>query len=252
MVLYLQKYLKHKKRNIFMNESYILNGKPVSADGTPTPDAPKKKKKHTGLLITLISLLIPIIIAGAVLLWLLVFTYSPKFQVNALEFDLRTTAGSLREMGFVLCNSKGEERTTNTNVYPRYIYDSKFYLYVEDDDEELRYTGLVVEFVNTSKNTKKLNECSIFELWYYPAAQSLDLDVKLDGIDLSYAVYDDDLAPLLKKSKIPFDAKEIDRFVDGDTEKLHDYNTLYAYTVNIDKNKKDVVFYFCRNEKVSH
>ena len=208
----------------------------------------KQKKRKTWIIpvaVAVLAIVIPLVV-------FLVILHNPKFTVDDAEFTMNYTVKEIRETGLVLCGSDGTIKKAAKSLYPHSYLETKYHIGKKISEDKALTTGFVIQVGNFSGNTKPLEDCTLYRVWYYPEYHSKELDVRIDGQDFSNAARNDDLKDLLKASGIPFDDADINAFIDGGTDELKYFNSMLVFKITPDTNHKDsLLFTVYRNKKVS-
>ena len=243
-----------RKRKGFRNQSGCVSGSSgadrAGAGSGPgqaqAPAAAKKKKGSKGWIIWLIALLG---VAGYCA-YTYFFAYKPTFKVDNYEFTFKTSVKELRDNGIVLCDSYGKESDNNGSVSRKTIYNISYNLGVKKGGV-VKKTGFVVQIANFRSSSCKINDCTIYKIYYYPEYQSADVSVLIGGQDFSTAKIDSSLKSKIKDAKIPFKDSEIDSFTSGKSNTLIDSNSSYKFEFSKQTGSGNLLIEFWRNVNVN-
>ena len=225
-------------------------GQPMmQAPGQPMMQAPKKKKKFR--IGTLICILLPLLVIGGSLFYFLVIVHTPKFEIEGFEFTTKTKVKDLLENGIVLCNSAGEINSTNKTIYPKTILTTYYNLGVKTSDKLANKSGFVVQIANFTGNSKPMEECMIYCVWFYPDKKSPNVKIRIDGQDWSKMARDENLKDMVMESGMPFEEADVAALAAGKTDKITAHNPSYVFQIYKSKDSEELTLYIYRNVKVN-
>ena len=156
----------------------------------------------------------------------------------------------LRDNGIVLCDSYGKESDNNGSVSRKTIYNISYNLGVKKGGV-VKKTGFVVQIANFRSSSCKINDCTIYKIYYYPEYQSADVSVLISGQDFSTAKIDGGLKSKIKDAKIPFKDSEIDSFTSGKSNTLIDSNSSFKFEFSKQTGSGNLLIEFWRNVNVN-
>lgn len=156
----------------------------ASANQKAGNDGEKNKKK-----LKISDFVIIGLIAAAVIYMGWNYLLAPKhsIQVNDTEISLRNTVQELLDEGFVLCSVTGEVNGyMSASVKAKEVYKKTYYIGVPKyaGASSAYVSGLELTLANFDSKDKKLSECSIYQIKYYPGFQDQGAKVLIDGEDM--------------------------------------------------------------------
>lgn len=174
------------------------------------------------------------VLSGIYLIWDNFLGAQPDVKINGTPVSMNATVQDLLDAGFVLCDFKGYIKyDADETVMGRYIDSSYYYIGVPRSGLHGYNSGVQITLVNFNSDTRKLKDCNIFEMVYYPGYQEDGVEVLIGGENLKDASLDE-WADFFKKALYPFKKADVDEFRRGDTTYLYEKKGKYKFRANSD------------------
>ena len=219
-----------------------MNEKTVSDAGT----AQGKKSKKTLVIAVVCALAAVALICGGIFFYLNTHRFTPTFEVNGKEFDIKATIRDLEALGLTLCQPDGaivDSGSMKMNSGSKMV--NYYYVGVKNGNHA-ELTGFKVRIANTGEDAATYTDCHIREIVYTPETQSGAVAVKICGIDFSKADRNS-IKELVKKAEIPFSDVKLDDFlnaksstVDGSKGKVGFNLTQTGENISLGFTRKDI------------
>ena len=195
--------------------------------------APARKKKSAGSVITSIITLAIIVFAGYyVLTNYFIGAKTHKIVINDKTINLRSSIEDIEKQGF--CISKGYSTVKNLDesVRQKQIHNTIYYIGIPDGANRGINTGVYIKVANFLSKNQPLRKCTIYELSYYPENQDDSVTVLVDGKDMRKASLDDWTA-FLKEKGFPFSDSELEDFKTGKSKYIANTQGNYKYSASL-------------------
>lgn len=180
----------------------------------------RKMKKRT------IALIVAIPIVAFLIYWFFI-RFVPSVEVDGCKIFLTTKVKEIDKMGLVLMDSDGSRIAFGTELKSGDFYGNTFEVFVNGDGV-LKKTGVYVMIFNGDSKTKKVEDCSLYMIRYYPRNQDSTVTVLVNGSDIS-KMTQQTMKENVKAAKIPFNDSEMNDLLQGRRNILTGLNTMYRY-----------------------
>lgn len=180
----------------------------------------RKMKKRT------IAVIVAIPIVAFLIYWFFI-RFVPSVEVDGCKIFLTTKVKEIDKMGLVLMDSDGSRIAFGTELKSGDFYGNTFEVFVNGDGV-LKKTGVYVMIFNGDSKTKKVEDCSLYMIRYYPRNQDSTVTVLVNGSDIS-KMTQQTMKENVKAAKIPFNDSEMNDLLQGRRNILTGLNTMYRY-----------------------
>lgn len=211
----------------------------------------KKSKITTAIIVALI------IFSGIYLFWEYFLGVKPDIKINDTKISVRNSVQDLLDNGFVLCDFNGRvHNDLDFTLTGKQIYNTKYYIGVPfySGGSYCHSTGVEITVANFDSSKKSFEDCTIYQMTYYPNSQDDDVEVLVNGEDLREASFDAWIE-FLEEVGYPFKKKDLDELHSGDKTLIFGKRGLYKFEVEtesyyIDRNVYSLTF--TRNVDVTY
>ncbi|MBR5667355.1 MAG: hypothetical protein IKW95_06685 [Lachnospiraceae bacterium] len=226
------------------NNELFQNAEPVNTvNEAPGEAAPKKKKEKKGSHLFTIILILVLIGGGAYYYFFM--SYTPAIVVNDVEIRMSMTVKDLEAKGLCLCELNGTIIDSSKYTMPAETVQYKNYEVGVKDGNYAKLTGVTVYLMNRSKKSVTYSECTFYTMNYWNGKQNSQVKVTIDGQDF-YNVNRKEAAELLKKTKMPIKASEIDGWGSGSDVSANGSRDPFTVSVT-EESDGQILFSFKRN-----
>lgn len=214
------------------------------------PDARKSK-------ITTVVIVALIIFSGIYLFWEYFLGVKPDIKINGTKVSIGDSVQDLLDNGFVLCDFNGKVRKDlDFTLTGKQIYNTKYYIGVPyySGGSYSHSTGVAITVANFNNSKKSFEDCTIYQMAYYPNSQDGGVEVLVNGEDLREASFDAWLE-FLEEVGYPFKKADLDELRRGDKMLIFGKRGRYQFEVNADSYYNEKTIYsltFTNNVKVTY
>lgn len=201
-------------------------------------------KKKGGKAGNIFGWLLFIAIGVGVAVWLLFFNYQPTFSVDGKEFKMKKGVSGIYDAGLVLAYSDGSIVDETFKILPNTLYNVTYDVCKASNGKVTAKTGLKVKVFNSASSSKKITDCSIYSIFFYPADAPAGTTVLLNGQDFS-SVTRATAKDLCKAAKMQFKANDLDKFANGDKNIVSASSSAFRWDIQEDHGT--IYFTFTKN-----
>ncbi|MCH5273775.1 MAG: hypothetical protein J1E35_08885 [Lachnospiraceae bacterium] len=215
-----------------MEENIQGNDSMQQGEVKKTSNPNEKKSKIISIIIV-----IAIILSGVYWIWENFMGAKPDVKINGTQISMRNTMQDISDAGFVFCTSTGQVLDPGLdflNVSGKQIYNIDYYIGIPRNGGG-RYcdcSGVQITVANFNSSQKKLKDCSIYEIKYYPSSQDYGVEVLIGGEELTDASVEDWL-DFFEKAGYPFKKADMDKVRSGDARSLSEARGAYKFRAEI-------------------